>query len=95
MYKNEKDVVTEKNKLSNNLTEYKLINPYRTDTSDQSFFDKYGDIPTKWGRPDFETNAYFRDLNNDGFKDLIFGDSRVDNFGRFFDINHLLSLIHI
>ena len=30
----------------------------------QEFFDKYGDIPSKWRAPDFETNAYFYDLNN-------------------------------
>ena len=41
MYKGQKDVETQKNKIANNLTEYKLINPYRTDNHDQSFFDKF------------------------------------------------------
>jgi len=95
MYKNEKDIVTEKNKLSNNLTEYKLINPYRTYNEDQSFFDKHGDIPSKWGRVDFESNAYYMDLNEDGYKDLIFGDYRVDVFGRFFSIHHLSDPVYL
>ena len=88
-YIEEKLVDRQKTSIANNLIEYKLINSFEKESAYQEFFDKYGDIPSKWRAPDFETNAYFYDLNNDGYLDLIFGDYRVDVFGRFFNIHHV------
>ena len=88
-YIEEKLVDLQKTSIANNLIEYKLINSFEKESDYQEFFDKYGDIPSKWRAPDFETNAYFYDLNNDGYLDLIFGDYRVDVFGRFFNIHHV------
>ena len=85
----EKLVDRQKTSIANNLIEYKLINSLEEESNNQEFFDNYGDIPSKWKGPDFETHAYFYDLNNDGYLDLIFGDYRVDIFGRFFNIHHV------
>ena len=98
-YNEERVVETQKTKISNNLIEHKLINPYQIDQSDQSvlqsFFDKYGNIPSGWNGPDFETNAYFKDLNKDGYNDMIIGDYRVDAFGLFMDINHVSDPVYL
>ncbi|MDB9995363.1 FG-GAP-like repeat-containing protein, partial [Flavobacteriaceae bacterium] len=48
-----------------------------------------------WNGPDFETHAYFQDLNNDGFPDLIFGDYGADAFGRFFNIRHVSDPVYL
>ena len=95
-YNDEKVIENQKTQVSNNLIEHKLINPYQIKLSDhESFFNKYGNIPSLWGGPDFETNAYFKDLNNDGYKDMIIGDYRVDVFGLFFDINHVSDPVYL
>ena len=94
-YNDEKVIENQKTEVSNNLIEHKLINPYQIKLSDHESFLINMVIYSAWGGPDFETNAYFKDLNNDGYKDMIIGDYRVDVFGLFFDINHVSEPVYI
>ena len=94
-FKEEKDVENQKTQVSYNLTEHKLSNPYLDIIENDGGPLKYGDISSFWRGPDFETHAYFQDLNNDGFTDLTFGDYRVDAFGRFVNIQHVSEPVYL
>ena len=94
-YNEPKSVDSEINKINGNLKQFKYFSPYRIVGNNQEYFDAHGDIPSYWTGPDFESWAYFEDINSDGNMDMIIADKRVDIYGINFNINHLSEFVYL
>ena len=74
------------------LTENLYMDPFADPNAEPQF----GDLNVMWRAPGFgENQAFYGDINGDGLTDMIFGDYRVNYFGRNFNIHQLANPVYM